>query len=64
MEGDNVQMHDLFTFEQKGVDEDGHAVGHFICTGIRPKCADRIEHRGIRLPADLFARRVMDSPHN
>lgn len=64
MEGDNVQMHDLFTFEQKGVDGDGHAVGHFVCTGIRPKCADRIEHRGIRLPADLFARRVMDSPHN
>lgn len=64
MEGDNVQMHDLFMFEQKGVDEDGHAVGHFICTGIRPKCADRIEHRGIHLPADLFARRVMDAPHN
>ncbi len=64
MEGDNVQMHDLFAFEQKGVDGDGHAVGHFICNGIRPKCADRIEHRGIKLPSDLFARRVMDSPHN
>ena len=64
MEGDQIQMHDLFTFEQKGVDGDGHAVGHFLCNGIRPKCADRIEHRGIKLPSDLFARRVMDSPHN
>jgi pilus assembly protein CpaF len=64
MEGDNVQMHDLFAFEQKGVDGDGHAIGNFVCAGIRPKCADRIEHRGLRLPSDLFARRVMDSPHN
>jgi pilus assembly protein CpaF len=64
MEGDNIQMQDLFTFEQKGVDGEGHAVGQFICNGIRPKCADRIEHRGIKLPADLFARRVMENPHN
>ncbi|MGN6504080.1 MAG: CpaF family protein [Tepidisphaeraceae bacterium] len=63
MEGEAVQMHDLFVFEQKGVDGDGHATGQFICNGIRPKCADRIEHRGIKLPADLFARRVMDA-HN
>lgn len=64
MEGDNVQMHDLFSFEQKGVDGDGHAVGHFVCNGIRPRCADRIENRGLHLPSDLFARRVMDAPHN
>jgi len=61
MEGDAMQMHDLFAFEQKGVDNDGHAIGHFICNGLRPKCAERIENRGIRLPADLFARRVMDT---
>ena len=61
MEGENVQMHDLFAFEQKGVDGEGNALGHFVCNGIRPKCADRIEHRGIKLPVDLFARRVMES---
>jgi pilus assembly protein CpaF len=60
MEGDNVQMHDLFTFEQQGVDGDGHAVGRFLCTGIRPRCAERIEHRGIRLPGDIFLRRVIE----
>jgi pilus assembly protein CpaF len=64
MEGENVQMHDLFSFEQKGVDGDGNAVGHFTSNGIRPKCADRIEHRGIRLPMDLFARRVIDTPNH
>jgi pilus assembly protein CpaF len=60
MEGDNIQMHDLFAYEQTGVDHEGHAVGRFISTGIRPKCAERIESRGTKLPADLFARRVLD----
>jgi pilus assembly protein CpaF len=61
MEGDNIQMHDLFAYEQSGVDAEGHAVGRFISTGIRPKVAERIESRGTKLPADLFARRVLDT---
>ena len=60
MEGDQIQMHDLFSFEQSGVDGDGHATGRFVCTGIRPRCAERIEHRGIRLPGDLFQRRMIE----
>jgi len=61
MEGEAVQMHDLFAFEQKGIDSEGHAVGHFVCNGIRPKCADRIEQRGIKLPVELFSRRIMEA---
>jgi pilus assembly protein CpaF len=61
MEGEQIQMHDLFAFEQQGVDENGSAAGHFICTGIRPKVAEKIEHRGIRLPSDLFGRRVFEA---
>jgi len=60
MEGEQIQMHDLFTYEQTGVDVDGHATGRFLATGIRPKSADRIENRGIRLPSDLFMRRYID----
>ncbi|MBC8105456.1 MAG: CpaF family protein, partial [Anaerolineae bacterium] len=57
MEGDQIQMHDLFSFEQTGVDSEGNTTGHFLCTGIRPKVYERIEHRGIKLPGDLFMRR-------
>jgi pilus assembly protein CpaF len=60
MEGESVQMHDLFTYEQTGVDPEGHAMGKFAATGIRPRTAERIDSRGIHLPADLFARRSMD----
>ena len=56
-----TSAYDLFSFEQGGVDENGHADGRFICNGIRPRCADRIEHRGISLPSDLFLRRVIET---
>ena len=59
MEGEQVQMHDLFVFEQSGVDGAGNAIGRFIATGIRPRCTERIEHHGISLPQDLFMRRVL-----
>ncbi|HVT91133.1 MAG TPA: CpaF family protein [Tepidisphaeraceae bacterium] len=58
MEGEQIQMHELFTFEQSGVDSDGHATGQFVATGIRPRVYEKIEHRGIKLPPDLFMRRV------
>jgi len=61
MEGEQLTMHDLFSFEQTGVDEQGHASGHFNAHGIRPKVAERIEARGIKLPADLFHRRQIPS---
>src|SRR3954469_9779168 len=61
MEGEQITMHDLFAYEQSGVDADGHTVGRFICNGIRPRCAERIEHRGIKLPLDLFQRRVFEN---
>jgi pilus assembly protein CpaF len=59
MEGDQTQMHDLFAFEQTGVDENGHAAGRYVATGIRPRVMQRIEHAGLRLPPDWFARRVI-----
>src|SRR5580700_6594797 len=53
MEGDGVQMHDIFAYEQTGVDSNGVATGHFTVSGIRPRCCDKIEARGIPLPAEL-----------
>jgi pilus assembly protein CpaF len=60
MEGDNLQTHDLFAYEQTGVDVEGHATGHFLVTGIRPRVAEKIESRGIALPTELFARRKIE----
>jgi pilus assembly protein CpaF len=57
MEGDQIQIQDLFLYEQTGVDQTGCATGHFVVTGIRPKCLERIESRGISLPSELFLRK-------
>jgi pilus assembly protein CpaF len=59
MEGEHITMQDLFAYEQTGVDGNGQAIGHFVCTGIRPKCCERIESRGMRFPGDLFMRRII-----
>ncbi|HYO07669.1 MAG TPA: CpaF family protein [Tepidisphaeraceae bacterium] len=59
MEGDRIQMHDLFAFEQTGLDADGHATGQFVAAGIRPHAMQRLEQAGLRLPADWFARRAI-----
>src|SRR5262245_20531689 len=61
MEGEQIQMHELFIFEQTGVNAEGHAIGSFNCNGIRPRCSDRIESRGIKLPTDMFLRKKFEA---
>ena len=59
MENDTIVMQDIFKFDKTGVDENGRAKGKFICTGVRPKCMDKLEGMGIKLPASIFRERIM-----
>ena len=59
MEGDIISMHDIFLFKQTGVDDDGVAQGHFCAAGIRPQCQSRLETSGVRLPVEMFERRIL-----
>ncbi len=54
MEGEVVTLQDIFIFEKRGVSPDGHVVGRFAATGIRPKFYEKLLSAGIRLRADLF----------
>ena len=56
MEGETVCLQDLFIFRQTGVDDDGHATGHFEACGIRPNLLARLEAEGVELSAELFRR--------
>jgi pilus assembly protein CpaF len=60
MEGDVISMHDLFVYKQTGLDANRVAQGYFHTTGIRPKCLERLESAGIRLPVEMFERRVLN----
>jgi pilus assembly protein CpaF len=57
MEGDVISMHDIFVFKQTGVDGDRMAQGYHMATGIRPKCLERIELGGTKLPPSTFERK-------
>jgi pilus assembly protein CpaF len=59
MEGDVLSMHDLFAYRQTGVDDDGVAQGYFLATGLRPKCLEKLEVSGARVPVELFERRII-----
>ena len=47
MEGNVVQMQDIFTFNRTHTDEDGSVHGEFRATGLRPRCLDEMIRRGI-----------------
>lgn len=54
MEGDIINMQEIFTFKRTGVDRDGTVRGHFCATGVRPKFAERLQAFGINLPDSLY----------
>ncbi|MFM0499777.1 CpaF family protein [Paraburkholderia caffeinilytica] len=54
MEGDIINMQEIFTFKRTGVDEKGMIKGYFCATGVRPKFCDRLAGFGITLPDQMF----------
>ena len=53
-EGIVLQLQEIFTFNQAGMDSAGNVVGRYEPTGVRPRAADRIERAGCPLPPELF----------
>ncbi|HEY8614832.1 CpaF family protein [Phenylobacterium sp.] len=47
MEGNVVQMQDIFTFNRTHTAPDGTVHGEFRATGLRPRCLDEMTRRGI-----------------
>jgi len=54
MEGEIINMQEIFTFRRKGVDRSGRIHGHFCATGVRPKFSERLQAFGIQLPDALY----------
>ena len=60
MEGDVISMHDIFRFQQTGLDEHGVATGYFETTGVRPRCASRLEEWGLPLDLNVFEKQRLN----
>ena len=54
MEGDVIQMQEIFKFVRTGTDEKGGIEGHFEATGIRPRFLDDMKAMGIEFPGKYF----------
>jgi pilus assembly protein CpaF len=55
LEGADVQMQDVFRFEQSGVDESGKVLGAFVWTGYVPRCLRKIKVMNVALDETVFA---------
>ncbi|MEX3959317.1 CpaF family protein [Trinickia sp. EG282A] len=54
MEGEIINMQEVFAFKRTGVDQTGGVRGYFCATGVRPKFVERLQAFGIKLPDDMF----------
>ncbi len=54
MEGETINLQEIFVFEQTGLDANGVVKGRFKATGIRPRFVDKLKALGIQVPLELF----------
>jgi pilus assembly protein CpaF len=54
MEGDILQMQEIYKFHRVKTDEDGTIHGHFVATGVRPRFLTELTAKGVHLPGSYF----------
>jgi pilus assembly protein CpaF len=54
MEGEILQMQEIYKYVRTATREDGTVEGHFQATGIRPRFLTDLAAKGIKLPASHF----------
>ncbi len=54
LEGDIIQMQEIFKFVRTGTAPDGTVQGHFQATGVRPRFLTHLVNLGIKIPGSYF----------
>jgi len=54
LEGDIIQMQEIFKFVRTGTAPDGTVQGHFQATGVRPRFLSHLTNLGINIPGSFF----------
>jgi pilus assembly protein CpaF len=54
LEGDIIQMQEIFKYVRTGTAPDGAVQGHFVATGVRPRFLAELVNQGIRIPGSYF----------
>ncbi|HMJ42491.1 MAG TPA: CpaF family protein [Pseudolabrys sp.] len=54
LEGDIIQMQEIFKYVRTGTAADGSVQGHFVATGVRPRFLGHLSNQGITIPGSYF----------
>ncbi len=54
LEGDIIQMQEIFKYVRTGTGPDGDVQGHFQATGVRPRFLTHLVNQGIKIPGTFF----------
>jgi pilus assembly protein CpaF len=54
LEGDIIQMQEIYRYVRTGTATDGTVEGHFQATGVRPRFLGELVARGINIPGSYF----------
>src|SRR5256885_15871476 len=54
LEGDIIQMQEIFKYVRTGLGPDGSVIGHFAATGVRPRFLHELAAMGIKIPGAYF----------
>jgi pilus assembly protein CpaF len=54
MEGDILQMQEIFKFVRVRTDADGTIQGHYEATGVRPRFLTELVAKGVNIPGHYF----------
>ena len=54
LEGDIIQMQEIFKYVRTGTGPDGAVIGHFQATGVRPRFLNDLIAMGIKIPGNYF----------
>jgi len=55
VEGNRIQLGEIFRFQQNGYGEDGKVKGEFVSTGIVPQFYEELAKRGLEVDMDIFS---------
>ena len=54
MEGDMINMQEIFTFKRTGLDSEGRVKGYLCATGVRPQFTERLQAFGVSVPDHIY----------
>jgi pilus assembly protein CpaF len=54
LEGDIIQMQEIFKYVRTGTGPDGTVIGHYQATGVRPRFLHELLTQGVKIPGSYF----------